>query len=202
MHYTKTPEGITALQTRDRILSTKQRQLLILIGGHEFEKLSDILKAKLCTSDVIDSLLSLGFIQKEQSSHQNKIQTQAEEVIHRVAVADVIDEVFDAEPQKNIVKETLLSSTVAPETTTEPFTPPLDDIDYSLDHMKSLMAAALNKYCGLMARAHAQNISSCNSVSAFKRSHMISITLLQESNMPKSELTHLTQTLHQFYSKN
>ncbi|GAB3052135.1 hypothetical protein GCM10027155_18090 [Acinetobacter apis] len=195
MHYIKTPEGITALQTRDRILSTKQRQLLILIGCNEFEKLSDILKEKLCTSDLIESLLSLGFIKRDSFSNQSATPSQATEVVSKADVAEIINHVTAAEPEATpLVKEAIAPA--APEVKT------YDDIEYSLDNMKSMISTALNTYCGLMARAHARNVSNCASVSELKRSHMISITLLQESNIPKSELLDLTKILKIFYENN
>lgn len=63
MSYTKTAEGITALQQRNKILSVKQRQLLILIDTPDFKRLNDQARQKVCSSQLLNELIELGFIQ-------------------------------------------------------------------------------------------------------------------------------------------
>ncbi|WP_269914453.1 hypothetical protein [Acinetobacter sp. HY1485] len=70
MSYTKTAEGITALQQRNKILSVKQRQLLILIDTPDFKRLNDQARQKVCSSQLLNELVELGFIQDKTKPTQ------------------------------------------------------------------------------------------------------------------------------------
>ncbi|ESK38292.1 hypothetical protein P256_01825 [Acinetobacter nectaris CIP 110549] len=188
MQYIRTSEGFAALQNRDRALSSKQRQLLLLIGTSDFEKLSSAVKEKLCTSEVLGGLLSLGFIRKNQET---------------TAVVEPIEK-----PKEVVNTPTLTEETQPAAIKTEPApsiaTPVAKDaeeydIEFSFDNMKQMMVDALQKHCGLMGKAHIRYINGCTTILELKRSHMTVVTLLQESRMPQPEIRRLTKILQRFY---
>ena len=90
MSYTKTAERITALQQRNKILSVKQRQLLILIDTPDFKRLNDQARQKVCSSQLLNELVELGFIQDKTKP-----------------IPPIITPISPQQPQVNIVIETL-----------------------------------------------------------------------------------------------
>lgn len=182
MNYIRTDEAITALETRDRILSSKQRQLLILIGSKDFKKISEHAKEKICSSSVFEDLINLGFIKTEKATTVAKPFTT------------------------NLTRKKSTEEVITPTSPTiqnhqnEDFSQQYN-IELTFENMKQLMTETLIKRCGLMGRSHARHIENSQNLLELKRSHMTVVTLLQESNMPKAELLQFTKTLQRFYQQ-
>lgn len=186
MQYIRTSEGFAALQNRDRALSSKQRQLLLMIGTSDFEKLSSAVKEKLCTSEVLGGLLSLGFIQRKETTIKSNVE-QTSILPHPT-------------PQQETTATSKPPEVVQP-ISSPPIAPDLEqyDIEFTFENMKILMVDALQKHCGLMGKAHIRYINGCTTILELKRSHMTVVTLLQESRMPQPEIRRLTKILQRFY---
>ncbi|MBF7685470.1 hypothetical protein I2F17_06510 [Acinetobacter sp. B10A] len=220
MNYIRTTEAILALQNRDRILSAKQRQLLILIGSKDFNKLSAHAKEAMCSSDIFDSLIHLGFLKKDlpihadslnhadDSSPTNSVPKDAITIVQPAEESKIAQESTENTPISRIhvstTEETpapLSSNSIPTQSTQEPVYEAYQNLALTFDNMKNLLTDTLNTHCGLMGKTHARKIESAQTVAELKRSHMTVITLLQESRMSKGELLQFTKVLQRFYQQ-
>ncbi|SDB99082.1 hypothetical protein [Acinetobacter boissieri] len=202
MNYIRTAEAITALQNRDRILSVKQRQLLILISSKDFNKFSDDAKQRMYSSDIFDSLIRLGFVKQNLPSKQDHDESSQLDTFVQDTVTTPAQTAKEAPTQQNEVQSVPMQATETPvQSVTEPSYEQYQQIELTFDNMKHLLITTLGKYCGLMSRAHTKKIEMAQTVAELKRSHMTVITLLQESRMSQTELLQFTKALQRFYQQ-
>ncbi|MBF7688432.1 hypothetical protein [Acinetobacter rathckeae] len=200
MNYIRTAEAITALETRDRVLSAKQRQLLILIGSKDFNKLSDTAKEAMCSSEVFNSLIDLGFL---THNNHDAVSTPEPQKSSEIKEQDTLTPSKQTktpitphvQSEPTIHNEAPVTIQVQPEESHEQY----QQIELTFDNMKQLLIATLSQHCGLMGKTHAKKIENAQTVAELKRSHMTVITLLQESRMSQAELLQFTKALQRFY---
>ena len=186
MFYIKTAMGNDALQQRNRQLSAKQRQLLFLIGTADFEKLPVTQRQRLCTPELIQSLVDLGFITAPSTQTQIVPEPVSENTVS-------VDHPLSSEP--------LLDSTKQIQTITPPneIVPHLDTLA-SFSDLQTMMVDTLQRYGGLIAKNLIQQITQCRTASELKRCQMAWLTLLQETKCPPQQLHLQMKQLQLFYN--
>ncbi|MEB3767208.1 hypothetical protein [Acinetobacter sp. MD2] len=180
MAYIKTTLGSTALAQRDPRLSSKQRQLLFLIGTEDFGKLAQHSQQRLFNAELIQSLEALGFIQSNNAASNTVINRITESSNTEIQISQV-----ETEDLTDVKEET---KTVSVHFATQ----------LELNDVQNMMITTLQQYSGLLAHSLIQQIQQCQNKAELKRYQMPWLTLLQETRLPAQEL-HLQMKQLQFF---
>ncbi|WP_111894071.1 hypothetical protein [Acinetobacter sp. MB5] len=204
MSYIKTTAGNDALQQRSKLLSAKQRQLLFVLGTEAFDKLPEASQQRMLQPELIESLLSLGFI--EEQLPEPEIETveeiKPENITPVATVSNILSQVINryAQPQP----KPTLAEEIADEQEEADFklnTAPAPSLNLArnLPTMQNMMIEALQQYSGLMSKGLIEKIRQCQSAEELKRCHMAWVTVMQETRLPAQHLHSQVKQLQKFY---
>ena len=165
MHtFYKTELGFRTLKHRELDLNARQRRLLLLIGTEDFNTLNCMLKQRIADPELIQQLMALGLIQKQETDAE--LQAPAAQQ--------------DADPQHEILSQPSEIQTTlqaAPQAANK----------FPFEDLKHFMIQHLQQYCGLMAKLLIEKIKQSEQLPQLKACQMQWITQLQESRiLPQS----------------
>ena len=191
MHtFYKTELGFRTLKHRELDLNARQRRLLLLIGTEDFNTLNCMLKQRIADPELIQQLMALGLIQKQETDAE--LQAPAAQQ--------------DADPQHEILSQPSEIQTTlqaAPQAANrfpqqadvriaESAAQPAEALGF--EDLKHFMIQHLQQYCGLMAKLLIEKIRQSEQLPQLKSCQMQWITQLQESRiLPKNLNTALQQ---------
>lgn len=220
-HYLKTDLGIQALKQRSFQLNARQRQLLLLIGTDDFKILSNGLKQRLATPELIQQLEDLGLIFQNNVNRleatitepniQIEVPSQTIESINHQKGTDTFTQDYPTEiiqkqnikekPASHItVSEKLVENVQSIKTDTQAIekieSKSLELTHISFDEIKLKMMSLLQTHCGLLAKQLIMKIQQATSIRDIKLCQMQWITALQESKISPLELNQTMQQIN------
>lgn len=185
MHtFYKTELGFRTLKHRELDLNARQRRLLLLIGTEDFNTLNCMLKQRIADPELIQQLMALGLIQKQETDAELQApaaQQDAEPQHEILSQPSEIQTTLQAAPQAaNKFPEQSANVRIA-----ESAAQPVEALGF--EDLKHFMIQHLQQYCGLMAKLLIEKIKQSEQLPQLKACQMQWITQLQESRiLPQS----------------
>mgnify|MGYP000694589818 CR=1 FL=1 len=192
MHtFYKTELGFRTLKHRELDLNARQRRLLLLIGTEDFNTLNCMLKQRIADPELIQQLMALGLIQKQETDAELQApaaQQDADPQHEILSQPSEIQTTLQAAPQAaNKFPEQSANVRIA-----ESAAQPAEALGF--EDLKHFMIQHLQQYCGLMAKLLIEKIRQSEQLPQLKSCQMQWITQLQESRiLPKNLNTALQQ---------
>lgn len=200
----KTELGFRTLKLRDLPLNARQRRLLVLIGTDDFSALNTAMKHRIAEPDLLQQLIDLGLIFKEENPAE-PLQKQEEAAVE--PQPQILMQPSEIHTALNVPSSTATEDysfqLEKAQTATGPAQPisaadvqiePLSPLAF--DELKQFMMQHLQQYCGLMAKQLILNIQAAEQVSQLKMCQIQWITLLQESRIVPKLLNHALQQVN------
>lgn len=185
MHtFYKTELGFRTLKHRELDLNARQRRLLLLIGTEDFNTLNCMLKQRIADPELIQQLMALGLIQKQETDAELQApaaQQDADPQHEILSQPSEIQTTLQAAPQAaNKFPQQSANVRIA-----ESAAQPAEALGF--EDLKHFMIQHLQQYCGLMAKLLIEKIKQSEQLPQLKACQMQWITQLQESRiLPQS----------------